>query len=88
MKRNSLGKSGIEVGCLGLGTMTFGEQNTQEEAFAQMDCALAAGVNLFDTAEMYPVPPQEKTFAKSEKIIGKWIIFQINITSCARGIFQ
>ncbi len=73
MKMNTLGKSGIEVGCLGLGTMTFGEQNTQEEAFAQMDCALAAGVNLFDTAEMYPVPPKEKTFAKSEKIIGKWM---------------
>ena len=53
--------------------MTFGEQNTEEEAFAQMDCALAAGVNLFDTAEMYPVPPQEKTFTKSEQMIGKWM---------------
>jgi len=73
MKQNALGKSGINVSCLGLGTMTFGEQNTEEEAFAQMDCALAAGVNLFDTAEMYPVPPQEKTFTISEQFIGKWI---------------
>jgi aryl-alcohol dehydrogenase-like predicted oxidoreductase len=73
LKKNSLGKSGIEVSCLGLGTMTFGEQNTEEEAFAQMDCALAAGVNLLDTAEMYPVPPQEKTFTKSEQMIGKWM---------------
>nr|ADI19195.1 predicted oxidoreductases (related to aryl-alcohol dehydrogenases) [uncultured delta proteobacterium HF0130_20J24] len=73
MKKNSLGNSGIEVSCFGLGTMTFGEQNNQEEAFAQMDCALAAGINLFDTAEMYPVPPQEVTFTKSEKIIGKWM---------------
>ena len=73
MEKNTLGKSGIEVSCLGLGTMTFGEQNTEEEAFAQMDCALAAGINLFDTAELYPVPPQEKTFTKSEQIIGKWM---------------
>jgi predicted aldo/keto reductase-like oxidoreductase len=51
MEKNTLGKSGLEVSCLGLGTMTFGEQNTEEEAFAQMDCALAAGINLFDTAE-------------------------------------
>jgi len=73
MKKNNLAKTGIEVSCLGLGTMTFGEQNTEEQAFAQMDCALAAGVNLFDTAEMYPVPPQEKTFTKSEQMIGKWM---------------
>ena len=73
MKKKYLGKTGIEVSCLGLGTMTFGEQNTEEESFAQMDCALAAGVNLFDTAEMYPVPPQEKTFTKSEQFIGKWM---------------
>ena len=58
MKQNTLGSSGIKVSCLGLGTMTFGEQNSEEEAFAQMDCALATGVNLFDTAEMYPVPPK------------------------------
>ena len=53
--------------------MTFGEQNSEDEAFAQMDCALEAGVNFLDTAEMYPVPPQEKTFTKSEQMIGKWM---------------
>jgi len=73
MEKNILGESGIEVSCFGLGTMTFGEQNTQEEAFSQMDCAFSAGLNLFDTAEMYPVPPKEKTYTESEKIIGKWI---------------
>ena len=52
MKYNTLGKSGINVSCLGLGTMTFGEQNSEAEAFSQMDCAVAAGVNLFDTAEL------------------------------------
>ena len=73
MKQNTLGSSEIKVSCLGLGTMTFGEQNSEEEAFAQMDCALATGVNLFDTAEMYPVPPKENTFTISEQIVGKWI---------------
>ena len=73
MEKKVLGSSEIEVTCLGLGTMTFGEQNTEREAFAQMDCALSAGVNLFDTAEMYPVPPQKKTFTRTEEFIGKWI---------------
>ena len=73
MKQNILGKSGITVSCLGLGTMTFGEQNSEAEAFSQMDCALAEGVNLFDTAEMYPVPPKENTFTISEQNVGKWL---------------
>ena len=53
--------------------MTYGEQNTEAEAFAQMDCAIDHGVNLIDTAEMYPVPPQKKTFTRTEQIIGNWI---------------
>ena len=53
--------------------MTFGEQNTEAEAFAQLDCAIDHGVNLIDTAEMYPVPPQKKTFTRTEQIIGNWI---------------
>ena len=73
MQHNALGSSGIKVSCLGLGTMTFGEQNPEVEAFAQMDCAIAAGINLFDTAEMYPVPPQENTFTITEQIVGKWL---------------
>ena len=73
MEKKSLGSSGIDVSCLGLGTMTFGEQNTEAEAFAQLDCAIGHGVNLIDTAEMYPVPPQKKTFTRTEQIIGNWI---------------
>ncbi len=74
MEKNSLGTSGIDVSCLGLGTMTYGEQNTETEAFAQLDCAIDHGVNLIDTAEMYPVPPQKKTFTRTEQIIGNWIL--------------
>ena len=73
MEKISLGSSGIDVSCLGLGTMTYGEQNTEAEAFAQLDCAIDHGVNLIDTAEMYPVPPQKKTFTRTEQIIGNWI---------------
>ena len=73
MKKNTLGTSGIEVSCLGLGTMTYGEQNTETEAYAQMDCAIDYGVNLIDTAEMYPVPPKQETFTRTEQIIGNWI---------------
>ena len=73
MEKNSLGSSGVDVSCLGLGTMTYGEQNSEAEAFTQLDCAIDHGVNLIDTAEMYPVPPQKKTFTRTEKIIGNWI---------------
>jgi len=73
MEKNFLGNSGIEVSCLGLGTMTFGQQNTEKEALAQMDCAFSFGVNLFDTAEMYPVPPRKETYTRTEQFIGKWI---------------
>jgi aryl-alcohol dehydrogenase-like predicted oxidoreductase len=73
VEKNSLGSSGIDVSCLGLGTMTYGEQNSEAEAFAQLDCAIDHGVNLIDTAEMYPVPPKKKTFTRTEQIIGNWI---------------
>ena len=73
MEKRILGNSGIKVSCLGLGTMTFGQQNTEKEALAQMDCALSFGVNLFDTAEMYPVPPLKETYTRTEQFIGKWI---------------
>ena len=73
MEKRILGNSGIKVSCLGLGTMTFGQQNTEKEAFTQMDCALSVGVNFFDTAEMYPVPPRKETYTRTEQFIGKWI---------------
>ena len=73
MKLNPLGRTDIRVSQLCLGTMTWGEQNTQEEAFSQMDFALDAGINFFDTAELYPVPPIEETYTATETIIGNWL---------------
>jgi len=69
----SLGNTDIQVSLIALGTMTFGEQNTESEAFAQMDYASAEGVNFIDVAEMYPVPPKESTYGHSEEIVGRWI---------------
>lgn len=74
MQYRPLGRSGIEVSALCLGTMTFGEQNTAAEAFAQIDRAVAAGVNFIDTAEMYPVPPRAETAGATETIIGDWLV--------------
>lgn len=60
MQYHRIPHSSLEVSVLGLGTMTFGEQNSEADAHAQLDYALAAGINLIDTAEMYPVPPALK----------------------------
>ena len=68
-----LGNTEIEVSIIGLGTMTWGQQNNRCEAFEQMDFALSKGVNLFDAAEMYPVPPMEETQGDTERFIGDWI---------------
>ncbi|KAI8469206.1 MAG: aldo/keto reductase [Monoraphidium minutum] len=68
-----LGGSSLKVPIVCLGTMTFGEQNTEEESFAIMDYALSRGVNFFDTAELYPVPPRQETNTDSERIIGNWM---------------
>ena len=65
--------SSLEVSVLGLGTMTFGEQNTEAQAHEQLDLAVAAGVNLIDTAEMYPVPPRPETQGRTETYIGNWL---------------
>ena len=62
----------IEVSKICLGTMTWGNQNTQEDAFEQMNYALEQGVNFFDTAELYPVPATPETYADTERIIGNW----------------
>ena len=72
MNYKKLGNTDINVSTICLGTMTWGEQNTQEEGFEQMDYALDKGVNFWDTAEIYSIPPKEETFGKTEEIIGNW----------------
>lgn len=72
MEYRQLGKTNTKVSALCLGTMTWGEQNSEAEAFAQMDAAVEAGINFFDTAEMYPVPPRAETYTRTEQIIGAW----------------
>jgi len=76
MKRNRLAGSGLEVSELCLGTMTWGEQTPEAEAHAQLDCAVAQGVNFIDTAEMYPVPPNARTYGRTETILGAWLARQ------------
>lgn len=73
MKYKKLGSSQLDVSVICLGTMTYGEQNTQVEAFEQMDYALENGVNFIDTAEAYSVPGRKETSGSTETIIGKWI---------------
>jgi aryl-alcohol dehydrogenase-like predicted oxidoreductase len=68
-----LGQTGLKVSLIGLGTMTFGEQNTEAEGHAQIDYALDHGINLIDTSEMYAVPPRAETYGATEHIIGSWI---------------
>ncbi len=72
MNYKKLGTTDIDVSTICLGTMTWGEQNTQEEGFDQMDFALDQGVNFWDTAELYSVPPRAETFGHTEIIIGNW----------------
>src|SRR5690606_1077234 len=73
MEKRRLGRSDIEVSKVCLGTMTRGTQNTQEEAFAQMDYALERGVGFWDTAEMYPTATSAGTHRAPERIIGNWL---------------
>ena len=73
MKKKKLGTSALEVSDICLGTMTWGEQNTESEAHAQIEWALDHGVNFIDTAEMYPIPPSAKTYGATEKILGGWL---------------
>ena len=73
MQMRNLGRTGIEVSAVCLGTMTFGDQTGEADAFAQMDMALARGVNCFDTAEIYSVPPKPETYGETERIIGRWL---------------
>ena len=73
MKFKELSNTGIKLSQICLGTMTWGEQNSLEEAKNQMDMALDYDINFFDTAELYPVPPDKNTYAKTEEYIGKWL---------------
>ncbi len=72
MNYKKLGNTDLDVSTICLGTMTWGEQNTQKEGFEQMDYALENGVNFWDTAELYSIPPKKDTYGKTEEIIGKW----------------
>ena len=78
MKYKKLGDTDLKVSLICLGTMTWGEQNTQEEGFEQMDFALEKRVNFFDTAELYAIPPKAKTYGKTEEIIGNWFKIRKN----------
>lgn len=73
MKYTTLPNTDIKVSKICLGTMTYGQQNTEAEGHAQMDYALDRGVNFFDTAEMYSIPASEKTYGSTEKVIGSWL---------------
>lgn len=73
MRYNRLGRTDLEVSEICLGTMTWGRQNDADEAFAQMDYALEAGINFLDTAELYAVPPTPETCGRTEEIIGEWL---------------
>ena len=73
MEYRKLGDSDLHISALSLGTMTFGEQNTEAEAHAQLDYAVSRGVNFIDTAEMYPVAPRAETVHRTENYIGSWL---------------
>lgn len=76
MELRQLGRSDVKVSKICLGTMTWGEQNTEAEAHEQMDFAIDQGVNFFDVAEMYPVPPKPETQGLTEQYIGTWFAKQ------------
>ena len=73
MEKRPLGRTGIDVTSLCLGTMMYGEQIGEDEAREQMDACLDFGINFFDTAEMYTIPPKAETQGNSERIVGQWI---------------
>ncbi|MFN4164977.1 MAG: NADP(H)-dependent aldo-keto reductase [Ferrovibrio sp.] len=73
MEFRRLGRTDLQVSLICLGTMTWGEQNTEADAHAQLDYALERGINFIDTAEMYPVPPKGETQGSTERYIGTWL---------------
>ena len=76
MRYRTLPGTSLHVSEICLGTMTFGEQNTEDEAHAQLDHAVGAGINFIDTAEMYPVPPNGTTQGRTERYVGSWLVRQ------------
>jgi aryl-alcohol dehydrogenase-like predicted oxidoreductase len=93
MRYNRLGRSDLEVSEICLGTMTWGQQNSEAEAHRQLDYALSRGINFIDAAEMYPVPPRAETQGSTERILGSWlkgrprdkVIVATKITGPGRG---
>ncbi len=77
MEYRQLGSSDLLVSAVCLGTMTYGDQNTEPEAHAQLDYAIAQGINFIDTAEMYPVPPKAETCTRTETMVGNWLKNQV-----------
>ncbi len=73
MQYNQLSNSDLHVSEICLGTMTYGQQNTIEEAHQQLNYAIDQGINFIDAAEMYPVPPRAETYGKTEVYIGEWL---------------
>lgn len=73
MQYTKLAHTDLNVSKVCLGTMTYGDQNTEAEAHAQLDYAMARGINFIDTAEMYPVPPKADTYTRTESMVGTWI---------------
>ncbi|EFG2886108.1 aldo/keto reductase, partial [Escherichia coli] len=73
MEKRQLGRTDLRVSQICLGTMTWGQQNTEAEGHAQMDRAFERGVNFLDTAEMYSIPPRAETQGSTEKIVGSWM---------------
>ncbi len=73
MQYRKLGRTDLDVSVICLGTMTWGEQNSEADAFEQLDYALSRGVNFIDTAELYSIPPKAKTYGSTERIIGNWL---------------
>lgn len=78
MKYKTLGQTDMKVSTICLGTMNWGEQNTEKEAHAQLDYAIDQGVNFLDTAEVYPIPPNAKTGNLTEEYIGRWLAVRKN----------
>ncbi len=96
MTRRRLGRSGIVVTDICMGTMTFGLQSDEKTSFAIMNRAVEAGIDFFDTAEMYPVPPSAEKFGITEEIVGRWlqtqkrehIILATKVTGPGHGWFR